>query len=244
MVKNLIVSLIVVFSLTTGYSQFNDSVHHYVNFTSTGILNKTNNSSSYVLNNALRYNISKKSIRLNSSSRWLYGEQLNTLTNNDFNSSLDFNLYKTLPHFYYWGLVNYDKSFSLKINHRLQGGLGVAYNIIDTTTAWLNISDGILYETSSLRVNDSTNKDYSILRNSFRLRYKFIIGGIVTLDGFNLFQNSLSDKYDYIINTNNSISVRLKAWLSLTGAVNYNRNQQTNRENLLITFGLSAEKYF
>ena len=244
MVRSLIVFVILVLASTNLYSQFNDTVHHYVNFTSSGIINKTNNSSSYVLNNALRYNISKKSIRLNSNSSWMYGEQLKTLTNNDFNSSLDFNLYKTFEHFYYWGLANYDKSYSLKINNRLQAGLGVAYNILDTTIAFVNISDGILYENSNLRVNDSTNSYNSIFRNSFRLRYRFVISKIIVLEVTNFLQNSLSDRNDYIISTNNSISMRLKTWLSLTGAVKYNRNQQTNSENILMTFGFTAEKYF
>jgi hypothetical protein len=244
MVRALLVFFIVVFSSEIIFAQFNDSVHHYVNFSSSGIINKTNNSSSYVLNNALRYNISKKSIRLNSSSKWMYGEQQNILTNNDFNSSLDFNLYKTFPHFYYWGLGNYDKSYSLRINNRLQAGLGVAYNFIDTTNAFVNLSDGILYENSSLRINDSTNKYYSIFRNSFRFRYRFVISKIIIVEGTNFFQNSLSNSNDYIINANNSISLRLRSWLSLTGATSYNRNQQTSRENILLTFGLSAEKYF
>lgn len=244
MVRNLIAFIVVLFSSEEVYSQFNDSVHHYVNFTSSGIINKTNNSSSYVLNNALRFNISKKSIRLNSSTRWMYGEQQKQLTNNDFNTSLDFNLYKTLPHFYYWGLANYDKSYSLRINNRLQAGLGIAYNIIDTTTAFLNVSDGILYENSNLRINDSTNSYYSIFRNSFRLRYRFVISQVIIVEGTNFFQNSLSSKNDYIINANNSVSLRLRSWLSLTAAANYNRTQQTNRENILVTFGLTAERYF
>src|SRR3712207_3470117 len=88
-------------------SQFNDSVHHYINFASTGIINKTNDGSSYILTNALRFNINKKNIRLNSTNSWMYGEQLQKrLTNNDFTSTLDFNLFhlhKKLPDFYYWG---------------------------------------------------------------------------------------------------------------------------------------------
>ena len=42
------------------------------------------------------------------------------------------NFYKGIHKLYYWGLVNYDKSHSLKINHRSQIGAGVAYNIIDS----------------------------------------------------------------------------------------------------------------
>ena len=234
---------VVLFSLTV-HSQFNDSVHHYINYTSTGIINATNNSRSYVLNNALRFNISKKSLHLNSNSSWIYGEQQRQLTNNDFNSTLDFNIFKTKSRFYYWGLAGYTKSYSLKINNRVQSGAGLAYNFIDTTTAFLNISDGILYENSSLKLNDSTNNYNSLFRNSFRLRYHFVIKEIIIFDGTNFLQNALGYSNDYIINFNNSVSVKLRKWLNLTAATSYNRNQKTNSENLLITFGLSAEKYF
>src|SRR3954462_4453 len=108
------------FSSVITYAQLNDSIHHYVNFASTGIINKTNNGDSYVLTNGLKFNISKKNIRLNSTSSWIYGEQQKSLTNNDFISALDFNLSRPGSKFYYWGLANYEKSFSLKINNRIQ----------------------------------------------------------------------------------------------------------------------------
>jgi len=243
-VKYIFLSILVILYSLPAHSQFNDSVHHYVNYASTGVVNNTSNSKSYVLNNALRFNISKKSVHFNSTSSWIYGEQQKQLTNNDFNSTLDFNLFKTLSHFYYWGLAGYTKSYSLKINNRLQAGAGFAYNIIDTTTAFLNVSEGILYENSNLKLNDRTNNYNSLFRNSFRLRYHFVIKEIIIFDGTNFIQNALGYSNDYIINFNNSVSVKLRKWLNLTAATSYNRNQKTNSENLLITFGLSAEKYF
>lgn len=243
-VKKTALLVIIFFSALVVHSQFSDSVFHYVSYAATGVINKTNNASSYVLTNGLRFNINKKRIRLNSSNNWIYGEQQKRLTNNDFTSTLDFNLYKASSNFYYWGLANYEKSYSLKINNRLQAGLGLAYSIIDTTTAFLNVSDGILYENSSLKLNDSTNIYNSLFRNSFRLRYRFVIGNIVILDGTNFLQNALSNSNDYIIKASNSVSVKLRKWLNLTSTATYNRNQVTRRENLLITFGLSAEKYF
>jgi len=243
-VKKCIVFIFIMLSSVITYSQFNDSIHHYVNFASIGIINRTNTGSSYVLTNGLRFNISKKNIRLNSTNSWIYGEQQKNITNNDFNSTLDFNIFKTGSKFYYWGLANYDKSYSLKINNRLQTGVGIAYNVIDTTTAFLNLSDGILYENSNLKVSDSTNSYNSLFRNSFRLRYRFVIKEIIIFDGTNFLQSALSDKNDYIIKSINSVSVKLRKWLNITAATTYNRNQKTNSENLLITFGLTAEKYF
>ena len=234
----------IIFSCVIGHAQFSDSVHNYVSYASTGIINKTNNNSSYVLTNTLRYSINKKSVRLNSTNNWIYGFQQQGLTNNDFTSTLDFNLYKTIPHFYYWGLANYDKSFSLKINNRLQAGLGAAYNVLDRPNASINISDGILYESSNLQINDSTNNAFQIFRNSFRLRYHFAANNIIVFDGLHFFQNSLSDRNDYIIKSVTNLTFKIRKWLGLTTSATYNRNQRTNRENLLITFGLSAEKYF
>jgi len=225
-------------------AQFSDSVHHYVNYASTGIINRTNDVSSYVLTNAFKFNVNKKDAQLNSTTSWIYGEQQQNLTNNDFISTLDFNLSKTFPHFYYWGLGSYEKSFSLKINHRLQSGLGAAYNVVDKPNTNINVSNGILYESSNLQVNDSTNTDYRIFRNSFRLRYHFAINEIIVFDGTHFIQNSLSDRDDYILKSINSLTFKLRKWLGLTTAATYNRTQQTRSENLLITFGLTAEKYF
>ncbi len=241
--RSAILGLLVLCNLIAA-AQFSDSIHHYISYATTGVLNKTNDASSYVITNSLKFNINKKSVRLNSTNNWIYGEQQRRLINNDFTSTLDFNLYKTFPHFYYWGLANYDKSYSLKIINRFQSGLGVAYNLVDKPKAWLNISNGILYETSNLQVNDSTTKVFKTFRNSFRLRYRLVINEVVIFDGLHFFQNSLSSKNDYIIKSSGNLTFKIKKWLGLTTSATYNRNQRTDRENLLITFGLTADQYF
>lgn len=225
-------------------SQFNDSTFYHINYAATGIVNKTNDVSSYVLTNAFKFNVSKKDTRINFNNSWIYGHQQERLTNNDFSSSLDFNLYKTLPHFYYWGLANYDKSYSLKINQRYQAGLGVAYNVFDKTTFYLNLSNGVLYENSNLKINDSLNDHYNVFRNSFRLRYRLVLKDFIVFNGTNLLQNALKNDQDYILSSVNSLSLMLRKWLSLTASASYNRVERTRRENLLLTLGLSAEKYF
>ncbi|TDH28112.1 DUF481 domain-containing protein [Segetibacter sp. 3557_3] len=225
-------------------AQFNDSTFYHTSYSTTGIINKTNDVSSYVLTNAFRFNVSRNDVRLNANASWIYGSQQSRLTNNDFTSSLDFNLYKTLPHFYYWGLATYDKSFSLKIVERYQAGLGAAYNVFDKPDFALNISDGVLYENSNLKINDSTNNRYRVFRNSFRLRYRLVVKEVIVLNGTNLLQNALNANNDYIVNSVNSLSFKLRRWLSLTASSTYNRIQRTNRENLLLTFGFTAEKYF
>ncbi|MDQ6814160.1 MAG: DUF481 domain-containing protein [Bacteroidota bacterium] len=225
-------------------AQFNDSIFHYISYAATGIINKTNNNSSFVLSNMFRYGLHKKNIRLNSTNSWIYGTQRHGLTNNDFTSTLDFNLYKTIPHFYYWGLGNYEKSYSLKIIDRLQAGVGAAYNLVDTRNAAINISDGILYEASNLQINDTVTNAYQTFRNSLRFRYHFSCGDLIVFDGLHFYQNSLSDGSDYIIKSINNLTFKIRKWLGFTTSATYNRNQRTNRENLLITFGLTAEKYF
>jgi hypothetical protein len=236
----ILISLIV----NVGHAQFDDSTHYFTGFSSTGVINKTNEGASYVLSSGLRFNVRKKSVTVNSTNSYIYGLQRERLTNNDFTSTLDFNLYKTLPHFYYWGLANFDKSFSLKINQRVQVGLGVAYNVLDRQNAFINISDGIIYESSDLKLNDTSSTVYKTYRNSFRFRHRFVINEIIVLEGTNFLQNSLTYKNDYIIKAVNSVSVKLRKWLSFTTSTTYNRIQRTNRENLLVTFGLTAEKYF
>ena len=170
-----LMAIILSTALLNGQAQFTDSTTKHISFGSTGIVNKTNDGSSYVLNNNLRFNIRRKDVSLNAGAGWIYGEQNSKRTNNDFNSSLDFNLFKTWPHFYYWGLAAYEKSQSLKINDRAQVGLGIAYNILERKEIFLNISEGVLFEKSDIFLNDTTRERNTILRNSFRLRYKWTI---------------------------------------------------------------------
>lgn len=227
------------------FGQFNDTVNYYIHFASTGNINKTSEGTSYLLNNNFRYSISKKSISLNTTNSWMYGKQLGNLTNNDFFSGLDFNLYKTLYNFYYWGLGSYEKSVSLKINHRLQTGAGIGYNLVNRKNTLVILSDGILYEKGDLYDNPETGtNEYEIFRNSFRLKFRVIIREIIVIEGYDFLQHALSDRKDYIIKSNTSLSVKLKKWLSLTSAVTYNKLSATGRENLLVTYGISIERYF
>jgi hypothetical protein len=225
-------------------AQFSDSVHHQVAVSATGNINSTNDATSSLLSNTLRYSLRKKTVRLNFNNSWVYGQQGEKLTNNDYNATLDFNLYKTLPHFYYWGLGSYATSFSLKIEHQAQAGVGAAYNIIDHEEGQLNISDGILYERSSILVNDTVQEDHRTFRNSFRLQFRYQYAGRITFSGNGFLQHSFSDSHDYLIRANVGLALKVYKWISLTAAVAYNRAQRTNRENLLFTYGLTAERFF
>jgi hypothetical protein len=242
--NKLIILLICVLPYSLSLAQFNDSIHHYVNYTTAGSLNRTNDGDAYLLNNSLRFNTKKKSVAFNATSAWIYGQQNKVATNNDFSTYLDFNLYKSLPHFFYWGLAGYDHSLSLKINKRLQAGLGAAYSVLDKPNTQLNLSNGIIFETSDLFLNDTLRDVYHTFRNSFRLRFHFVIKDIIVLDGTHFLQNSLSYKNDYIIKSATTLSIKLRKWLSLTTAINFNKLNRTNRENLFMNYGLTFEKYF
>lgn len=229
-----------------------DTVRYYLNYAATGMINKANSSNAYVFNNAVRLNISRKSASANVYASWIYGEQQKNLTNNDFSSGLDFNLYTSLRHFYYWGLATYNTSFSLKINGQLQAGLGIGYNVIDRKTANLNLSDGLLYEKGDLYdvmydVNgaDVYQRDvYEVVRNSFRLRFHWAIKNFIVLDGTEFFQHSLASAKDYIVRSSQSMSLKLNKWLSFTTSLTYNKVSRTGSENLLLNFGLTVDKHF
>jgi len=225
------------------YAQYNDSTHHYAGLVSAGTFNKTSTNSSFVLSNGLKLGIRQKDYACNGNVSWLYGEQQQKLTNNDVVATADLNLYKTIPHFYYWGLGNYTSSFSLKIIDQYQAGVGIAYNFLDSKNAYLNVSDGILYENSNIILGDSTDK-YSIYRNSLRLSFRFVIKETITISSMSFYQNSLSSGSDYIIRSNASLGVRVRKWLSLSTTYTYNRFNRTGRENTLLNYGLTVEKYF
>ncbi|MET1054569.1 MAG: DUF481 domain-containing protein [Pedobacter sp.] len=228
----------------TALAQFSDSTHYSVNYTTTGSINKTNDGDTYLLNNAAKFGIRKKTFNLNFSNSWVYGKQDRELTNNDFSSSLDFNLYSAIPHFFYWGLATYNTSRSLKINNQLLAGAGVAYSIYDRKNVYINVSDGVLFDSSDLLLENDVPDVYQTYRNSLRVVFKFTIREFITIDNSTFFQPSLKKWEDYNFRSNSALSFKVSKWLNLTTALNYNRISRTDRENLLLTYGLSFEKYF
>ncbi|MEX6687225.1 hypothetical protein QTN47_06950 [Danxiaibacter flavus] len=225
-------------------AQFTDSTNYHVKFASTGILNRTNDGDSYVLTNGLNFNVNKKKMTFNSTTAWIYGLQNNNLTNNDFSTYEDFDLFKSTHRLYYWGLLTYEKSYSLKITNRFQAGGGIAYKTVTKPNFNLVLSDGFLYETSNLEDATLGHDVYQTVRNSFRVKYKLTIKNTVVLEGVGFYQPSMLDISDYIIKGSNSLSVKLNKWLSLTASEINNTISRTKRENLLVTFGITVEKYF
>lgn len=236
--------VLLVFSGYQARAQFNDTTNYHVIFNGTGSVNRARDGNAYLLNNGLRFELKKKSIALNATNNWVYGKSNGDLTNNDFSSTIDFNLYKAIPHAYYWGLASYNTSYSLKINKQLLAGGGIAYSVYDRTNAYLNLSDGILYDLSDINTSDTTREVYHTYRNSFRVQFRFVINNLITLDGSNFLQNSLTRKGDYILKSSVGIGFKLSNWLTLTSALTYNKISRTQSENLLLTYGLKVERYF
>jgi hypothetical protein len=229
-----------------GFTQFNDTVSHYLNFSGTGNLNRTQpGGTTYLLNNAVRFQIDKKKVSLNSMVSHIYGKNPTLKTNDDLLAFMNLDILKGIQKFYYWGLTGFEKSYSLKVDSRFQAGAGVGYSFVNNDKANLELSDGLLYETSDLSVTDKLGRtSYQAARNSLRLKYRFIIKEIFRFDGLHFYQPSLSDGDDYILKLSTIFSVKLYKWLSFTTAFNYNRQNITSTENLLITYGLSMDKYF
>lgn len=241
----LIAALVSCSILHPAHAQFSDSVHHHLVYSTTGVLNNTSTAFNYLLTNSLRLGMRRGRLDANFAAGWVYGQQGSRLSNNDFTSVADVNFRSQIPHFYYWGLGSFEKSLSLKVANRTQGGAGIAYNVLDRPDSLqLNISNGFLYEYSEILPNDTTRIESSILRNSLRVRLRIRLQRLVTLDGVGFFQQSLSNGDDYLVKSNATLSIRLRSWLALSTALSYNRVQLTRSENLLLTFGITIDNWF
>jgi hypothetical protein len=235
-----LLTLLLIIAAKAVCAQFNDTTHYHVTMASAGSINKTDANTAYLLNNSLNLGIKKKDVYLSASNSWIYGKQNSTLTNNDFSSTLFVNLYKTFPHFYYWGLANYNTSYSLKLSNQLLAGAGIAYNILDKDNLRLNLSDGVLFDQSSLLAN----KTYHTYRNSFRLLFHMQVKDVLTFDSNNFLQSSFSDQNDYIVRSTTTLGLKLRKWISLTTSLDYNKLNITASQNLNFTYGLTLDKYF
>lgn len=244
MMKPVMFSILLLCATLHCFSQFNDSTHYRFRYLGTGSLNKTKTAKAYLLSNGASFDVSKPKIALNSSVNWIYGQQNNVLSNNDFSAGANLDFRKSTNALYYWSLINYQSSYSLKINYKLQAGGGIGFTILDEPKQQLSLSDGLLYEANNLTDASLGQDVYSTVRNSFRLKYKFVVNDIVSFNGTDFVQPSLLSLDDYILSFRNDVSIKLRQWLSLNAALNYNRINRTGRENLLLTFGVSVDKYF
>lgn len=238
----LIISIIL--SAQISYCQFNDSVHHHFTFSSTGVYNKTKELKSFVLNNSAGYETNKKKLSFSTFASWIYGNQNKQLSNNDVSAGGNIDYLKEIKPLYYWALLNFDESYSLKINYRFQSGVGAGYTFADDKNFNLGVSDGFVYETSDLTDSKLGRDIYQTVRNSLRVKYRWSYNDKFILEGSNFFQPSILSLKDYIVKLSNKLSVKLNKWLAINASMDFNKISRTNRENLLLTYGLTVEKYF
>jgi hypothetical protein len=224
--------------------QFTDSTRHYLGYTGTGIINKTEKSRSYVFRNGIQGSVNGRNLSLNSMLSWVYGEINDALSNNDFESLVDLNYKPDSSKLVYWVLGTFDKSYSLKIKRRFQFGGGLSYDILRKNNNRINVSNGLLYESGNLTLPTGVEDNHQTWRNSFRLKYVFKIGDIFSISGTHFLQNSLGAWSDYNIKSASALSLKIYKWLAFTTALNYNKVNRLKTENMLVTVGLSAQKYF
>ncbi len=244
MFKKISLVILAILCSRLSFCQFNDSIHHHISFTSTGVYNKTKDLKSFVFNNTVSFGINQKKIAFYAGGSWIYGTQNKQLSNNDFAAVANIDYLKDVQKFYYWGLVNYDNSYSLKINYRFQFGTGVGYTFIKEPNLDFEVSDGFVFETSDL-TDPVIGKDvYQTVRNSLRMKYRWSYNKTFSLEGADFYQPSVISFDDYILKLNNTLSVKLNKWLSIDASMTYNKISRTNRENLLLTYGVTIENYY
>jgi hypothetical protein len=242
--KALVLSFCSVFLIYSANGQFTDSARHFVGYSGTGIINNTETSHSHVFRNVFQAGFNYGSTSGNAMFGWVYGKLNKVRSNNDFESAVDIDYRIDSSKFKVWVLGTYDKSLSLKINQRLQAGSGVSYDVYRKGNNRLNISDGILYESSDLLLPGDVNDIYHTWRNSFRVKYTVHVKQLLQLSGTHFLQNSLSDGSDYNIRSQSALSVKVFSFVSFTTAVTYNKINRLDRQNFLLTVGLAMQKYF
>lgn len=227
-------------------AQFSDSVHHLLQLNATGSLNSVNREVTYLLNNTMRYGLRYRNIAFNSTTNYVYGNTPTKLTNNDLRSALDFNVLNTkIPKLYFWGLGNYTASHSLNILYQWQLGAGAAYKFLEYEEhLFLSLSSGILFETSNIIQPDATTLPYQTFRNSTRLQFRYQYKSLLTFNTSAFYQPSLNYKDDYILLGTATAGLKIWKWLTFTTTFNYNYISRTDKENMLLTYGLVFEKYF
>lgn len=242
--KTFLLSICCGLVIPISHAQFTDSARHFVSYSGTGIINNTETTHSHVFRNVFQAGFNYGSTAGNGMFGWVYGKLNKIRSNNDYESAIDIDYRIDNTKFKVWVLGTYDKSLSLKINKRVQTGSGLSYDVYRKNNNRLNISDGILYESSDLLLPGDVNDVYQTWRNSLRVKYTVHINELLQLAGTHFLQNSFSDGNDYNIRSQSALSVKIFSFVSFTTAVTYNKINRLDRENFLLTVGLAMQKYF
>ena len=218
-----------------------DSIAYKVSLGSTGNFTRSNDQRGYLFNNLAKASRDGKNLFWQGTGGWIYSAQSGVKVNNDFMAVLESDVLKKQQRLYYWGLGTFDKSFSLKIDRRIQVGAGVGYTVVDNDKGVLVLSDGFLYERGKLTDAELGYLNYGVWRNSFRVKYRWTPRPLLTIDGSAFVQPSLFSWDDTIIKAATTVSFKINKWLSIMTACTYNRLTLSGRENLIVTYGVTME---
>jgi hypothetical protein len=221
-----------------------DLLQHYkMNINSNGSFNKTPNSTVYLLSNNVHLNYAKEKLEYNLYGRWNYGANSIKLTNNDFSTSFDCNLYLDTPKkFNGWVIASFISSYSLNIRNEYQIGTGIAYKVLDTVggkSFFLKLSDGLIWEYSDFTLPDNDRGLYYVVRNSFRFQFRvYSIDRRISLETTTFWQQALNKAHDF--NWRSTARFEYKIWEAFTinTQLEYNYITRTERDNLIITYGI------
>lgn len=222
-----------------------DSLRHEIHANFSGTINQTSEGSVYQLTHTLNYGYKQERMTFNARAGMIFGQSLGNLTNRDFNVGSDINVFwDDAKKWYAWGLGNGINSYSLKINHQFQVGGGLAWNAIDEKHISLNISDGLVYEQSEIISGEGELINYSTLRNSMRINFRYTWKEAITFRTTNYWQPSLTVANDNIITSNTELQIKLWKWVHINSKLQYNMISRTEKENIIFSYGLSLQHRF
>ncbi|HRP89694.1 MAG TPA: DUF481 domain-containing protein [Edaphocola sp.] len=236
--------LLILISSHTLWAQFNDSVHFKTTMSLSGNFNKTSEGLTMLFNNGVGFGIKYEDLEVNSSGKWLYGKNPQQLTNNDWTASADFDFNTEHKPLNLWGLFNFSSSYSLNVNYKYQSGIGFVYKFFDSSDFKLSISDGILYDYSSVNTSNTDKLEYETYRNSLRVKASYNFNQKIKSNLVFYHQPSLNLKNDYIISSNLNLSFKIWKWINFNTGLTYNKNSKTDKENLIMTYGIVSERFF
>lgn len=138
------------------------------------------------------WNISKI-MKVSSSPSYVYGQQNKTLAERevflDLRSSILYE--KTL---YYLAFTSFERSNLRKINNRFIGAAGIGLKLIQQKTAYLSVTNVLLYEKTDFVVNEKF-PDRNLWRNSTRFFGEYTFDkGKMTLSHILFIQPSITEK--------------------------------------------------
>ena len=86
-----------IMSLNKAYAQFTDNAHYHITLSATGSINCAQDTNSYLIANVLSLGMEKKDYSMGRHGNYIYGQSNNALTNRDYNSMFNADLFKYKP---------------------------------------------------------------------------------------------------------------------------------------------------